>query len=201
MIELTINGKTINASPQVSVIQALIESGETEVINAGCLNGVCGSCCVFVKYADSRNIETELGCQLIVQNGMQVSFIPDYFSTPVTLQLQSQKTLSEIPHLISEFFPQVEACRECGGCTNSCPKDIDVEHFIQQVIAAEYKQADELMESCVMCDLCESACPEKIKPQHLGVHLRKLLVKAAPVPANLINSINAIKSQTINTDI
>jgi len=201
VVELIINGKTISAKPQISVIQALIESGVSDVLNAGCLNGVCGSCSVFVKYAESSGIETELGCQLMVKEGMQVSFVPNFLSVSEKYQSKPKQAALEIPAALSELFPQVDSCRQCGGCTNSCPKGIDVEHFIKLVIATDYNRADELMESCVMCDLCESACPEKIQSQHLGVYLRRSLVGLKPMPSNLLNSINRIKSQEINTDL
>ena len=82
LITTTINGKTITAPENLSVIQALWHSGYPRIKSVGCLEGVCGSCHVLIRRANSSEVKTELGCQVLIEEGMQVNFLafPLYIS-------------------------------------------------------------------------------------------------------------------------
>src|SRR3954466_6131868 len=80
LVQITVDGKAIHVAPANTVIQALALSGEPLLDNVGCMGqGVCGSCRCMVRRLGSREVNTELACETLVEDGMQVSFI-DYFT-------------------------------------------------------------------------------------------------------------------------
>ena len=75
MVQVTIEGRTFSAPAAKSIIQAYVFSGEPLTENVGCMGqGVCGSCRCMVRRAGSREVETKLACETLIEEGMQVSF-------------------------------------------------------------------------------------------------------------------------------
>ena len=68
-VNVVIDGKSIQASPSLSVIQALWNAGYPRVKGVGCLEGVCGSCRVMVRRAGEDKVRMELACQTLVEEG------------------------------------------------------------------------------------------------------------------------------------
>ncbi len=169
LVSLSINGKEISAPEDHSVIQALWYAGYPRVKSVGCLEGVCGSCRVMVRRADSPEVKMELGCQLLVEEGMQVNFL--VFPTPThhAYQLDDIKNSWEVQARFHQIFPEAEACRHCSGCNQSCPKGIEVERGVELASKGRFREAGELFVECVMCNLCLTACPEHISPNHVGL--------------------------------
>ena len=105
LINTTINGKSISAPQHLSVIQALWHSGYPRIKSVGCLEGVCGSCRVLVRRKDSDSITTELGCQVLIEEGMQVNFLA--FPTPAQqhYKLENIGNSWEVQANFHEIFP------------------------------------------------------------------------------------------------
>ena len=114
-VTLTINGKEIQAPPSFSTIQALWHAGYPRVKSVGCLEGVCGSCRILVRRADSPQVSMALGCQTLVEEGMEVNFL--VFPTPThhTYQLDDMANSWEVHGQFHRIFPEASHCRECGG--------------------------------------------------------------------------------------
>lgn len=192
-INLTINGKSISAPGSLSVIQALWHAGYPRVKSVGCLEGVCGSCRVMVRRADSRDVTTELGCQVLIEEGMQVNFL--LFPTPThhMYQLEEISNSWEVQDKFQHFFPEASNCRHCSGCSQTCPKGIDVEHGVELAAKGRFKEAGELFVECVLCNLCQTACPESIAPNHVGLFARRVTAYFHIRPSNLINRLEKLR--------
>ncbi len=193
LVNLTINGKNISSPTSLSVIQALWHAGYPRVKSVGCLEGVCGSCRVMIRRADSREVTTELGCQVLVEEGMHVTFL--VFPTPThhSYQLKEIPNSWEVQGQFHRFFPEADYCRHCGGCVATCPKGIEVEAGVELAAKGRFAAAGDLFANCVMCDLCQTACPENIAPNHVGLFSRRVTAYFHTRPSNLINRLEKMR--------
>ncbi len=79
-VRVTIDGTVLYVPAMATIVQAYAMAGIPLLKNVGCVGqGVCGSCRCLVRGTGSREVETELACETLVQDGMQGSFI-DYFT-------------------------------------------------------------------------------------------------------------------------
>jgi len=200
-VNVTINGKSLTVPKALSVVQALWLGGYPRIESLGCLEGVCGSCRVLVRRAGSAVVSTELACQLLVEEGLDVSFLPYTDTQPRTYQLGCPISLSSVLETFTQTFPEAAKCRHCGGCDNSCPKGITVESAITLATAGDYQTAGEMFLECVLCELCETACPEFITPAQIGTFSRKVTTLLSRRPSNLIHRIEALAHQQFKVDI
>jgi len=193
-VTLTINGNILSAPKTLSVIQALWHAGYPRIKGAGCLGGVCGSCRVMVRRKDSVELNMELGCQLLVEEGMDVFFL--VFPTPTqhAYHLSEIKTSWNVQTDFNRIFPEAEKCRHCHGCNQACPKGIDVELGVELAAKGRFKESGELFVECVMCNLCMTGCPEFIDPNHVGLFSRRVTGYFHTRPSNLINRLEAIRT-------
>ena len=200
-VVLTINGKSIKAPRSMSVIQALWHNGYPRVKGVGCLDGVCGSCRVMVRHADSSELKMKLGCQLLVEHDMDVFFLS--FSAPSQhrYELSEIKTSWDVQTQFHHIFPEAEKCRHCHGCNQACPKGIDVELGIDLAVKGRFRESGELFVECVMCNLCMTGCPEFIDPNHVGLFSRRVTGYFHTRPSNLINRLEAIRMGELDVSI
>lgn len=192
---ITVNGSRLSVSPNHSLIQALWKSGHPQFKNASCLEGVCGSCRIMVRYTDEPKIKMALACQTKVETGMQVLF-PQHLEQQSPnkqthrYQLQSSPQSNKQLH---QVFPEVAHCRHCHGCTVACPKEIDVEEGIRLANEGELTAAGALFANCVMCDLCVTSCPENIAPNYVALFARRTIAFNRPLPGNLAERLQALQ--------
>jgi succinate dehydrogenase/fumarate reductase-like Fe-S protein len=193
LVIVTINGKEISAPPSLSTIQALWYAGYPRVKSVGCLEGVCGSCRILVRRAGTAQVSMALGCQTLIEEGMEVNFL--VFPTPThhTYNLEQIPNSWEVQAAFHHIFPEADKCRHCHGCDNSCPKGIEVEHGVELASKARFSEAGELFVECVMCNFCMTACPEFIAPNHVGLFARRVTAYFHTRPSNLINRLEQIR--------
>ncbi|MCP3851182.1 MAG: ferredoxin [Gammaproteobacteria bacterium] len=199
-VTLMINANQIVAPANLSVIQALWHAGYPRVKGVGCLDGVCGSCSVMVRRADSTELKMELGCQLLVEEGMDVFF--SVFETPSqhSYDLSNINTSWDVQTEFHKIFPEAEKCRHCNGCNKACPKGIDVELGVDLAVKGRFRESGELFVECVMCNLCMTGCPEFIDPNHVGLFSRRVTGYFHTRPSNLINRLEAIRTGELDID-
>lgn len=193
LINTIINGKSISAPKNLSVIQALWHSGYPRIKSVGCLEGVCGSCRVMVRRDGVEGVSMELGCQVLIEEGMQVIFLA--FPTPARQYYKLENILNswQVQSDFHKIFPEADNCRHCGGCNATCPKGIDVEKAVVLAAKGRFREAGDLFDECVLCDLCQSACPESIAPNHVGIFSRRVTAHLHTRPSNLINRLEMIR--------
>ncbi len=192
-INVNINGNDIELPHPMSAIQAVWHAGYPMVHGVGCLEGVCGACKVLVRRAGGSEITTELGCQTIAEDGMQIIFL--IFPTPNHhhYNLSDFKNSWEMQGQFHAIFPEAASCRHCHGCTKSCPKDIDVEKGVELAVEGKFKESGEHFLECVMCGLCLTSCPERITPNHVGLFSRRISAYFHVRPSNLINRLEEMR--------
>ncbi len=200
-VSLSINGQLITAPDSLSVIQALWHAGYPRIKGVGCLDGVCGSCSVMVRRAGSAEIKMELGCQLLIEDGMDVFF--SVFESPPqhSYELSKINTSWDVQTEFHKIFPEAEKCRQCHGCNKACPKGIDVESGVDLAVRGRFRESGELFVECVMCNLCMTGCPEFIDPNHVGLFARRVTGYFHTRPSNLINQLEAIRTGELDVDI
>jgi ferredoxin len=131
-------------------------------------------------------VTLDLGCQTLVEDGMQVLFLN--FPTPKnhSYQLDEFHNSWDVQAQFHQVFPEAINCRHCGGCNQACPKGIEIERGVRLAVEGSFKEASKLFLECVMCDLCLTACPEKIAPNHVGLFSRRVTAYFHIRPSNLI---------------
>jgi succinate dehydrogenase/fumarate reductase-like Fe-S protein len=203
LVRITIDGKAIEVAPANTVIQALALSGEPLLDNVGCMGqGVCGSCRCMVRRLGSREVNTELACETLVEDGMQVSFI-DYFTPrrPHVYQIEDVQDSWHVGAQLNGIFPEAKHCRHCSGCDRSCPKDIEVQRGVNLAAAGDIRGASDVFETCIMCNLCTLACPEYIRPNHVGLFARRTVAALSLRPNDLISRLAEIESGEMTVDV
>lgn len=190
LINLTINGIIVNAPLGHSVIQALWSSNIPKIKGVGCLDGVCGSCRIFVRKPSKSKPFTALACETRITEGMHAVFPPfvnytDQQKRQQEFQLSDIKKTSDIQLRFQHLFPEVMDCRHCGGCTQSCPKGISVETGVDLASKRNFRAAGDIFDECVMCDFCISACPDHIAPNFVGLFSRRVTAVFQCKPNNL----------------
>ena len=198
LVSLTINGATVTAPPNYSIIQALWHSNIPRIKGAGCLDGVCGSCRIFVRENSDSKPFTALACETRIEDGMLAVFPPfanytDQQKQQQEFQLTDIKTVKDIQPRFQRLFPEVEHCRHCGGCTQSCPKGIEVENGVNLASKGDFRAAGDAFSECVMCDFCISACPDQIAPNFVGLFSRRVTAVTQNTPPNLLHRIEEIE--------
>lgn len=200
-VNVIIDGKAISAPPSLSVIQALWHAGYPRVKSVGCLEGVCGSCRVMVRRAGETEVSMELGCQTLVEEGMQVVFLVFPNPTHHSYQLEEIKNSWDVQAEFHRIFPEAEQCRTCLGCLRACPKDIDVDKGVELACEGKFREAGELFVDCIMCNLCMTGCPEQISPNHVGLFARRVTAYFHIRPSNLINRLEELRKGNLQVQI
>ena len=192
-MNVNINGKDISLPRSMSAIQAVWHAGYPMVHGVGCLEGVCGACKVLVRRAGGSEITTELGCQTVVEDGMQIIFLIFPTSNQHYYQLSDFKDSWDAQAQFHAIYSEAINCRHCHGCTKSCPKGIEVEKGVELAVEGKFREAGELFLECVMCGLCLTSCPERITPNHVGLFSRRISAYFHVRPSNLINRLEEIR--------
>lgn len=200
-VNLVIEGKSITAPNNLSVIQALWHAGYPRVKSVGCLEGVCGSCRIMVRRPGEAKVTMELGCQTLIEEGMQVIFLVYPTPTHHHYQLSEIKNSWDVQGEFHRIFPEASHCRSCHGCTTACPKGIDVERGVALASEGKFREAGKLFVECIMCNLCMTGCPEEIAPNHVGLFARRVTAYFHTRPSNLINRLEEMRQGNLKVQI
>ncbi|MDK4696899.1 4Fe-4S dicluster domain-containing protein [Kingella negevensis] len=203
--KLVIDGLEVEADKNDTIIQAYAKAGKAITANVGCMGqGVCGSCRCLVRKEGERSAETKLGCETKIEPGMQVSFL-DYFLPEHVHYYDVQSAGDGWNWLeeVDETFQEAKNCRHCGGCDTACPKGLQVQNGVAQVVAGDFSTAANTFDECVMCNLCTLACPENIRPNHVGLFARRMKAARTLRPVDLMRRLQEIDTGkvSVNTDI
>jgi succinate dehydrogenase/fumarate reductase-like Fe-S protein len=202
MVCLIIEGRQLEAPPNCSILQAFVHAGETLVEGVGCMGqGVCGSCRVMVRRSGEQEVKTELACETLIEEGMQVAFI-DYFtiSSRHVYRIEDVSDSWQTLRTLNELFPEASHCRHCSGCDRACPKGLDVQRGVNLAVEGQLSASSQVFDECVMCNLCTLACPEHIRPNHLGLFVRRTIAALSLRPANLMRRLQQIESGEMKID-
>ena len=201
LINLNVDGRSVAAPANMSVIEAVWYAGFTQVEGIGCMQGVCGTCRIMVQRAESREVSMQLACETLVEEGMQVNHISfqEQRLAHHRYQIEDFQSTWDAQQQITEIFPEAAHCRHCGGCDAACPRGIQVEEAVNQAAGSDTAALDTIgagafFDHCVMCNLCMHACPENIAPNQLGLLVRRLTAFMLLRPTNLIVRLEQLRN-------
>ena len=164
---------------------------------------VCGACRVLVRLPGSREVSLRLACETLVSDEMNVAYVGDIAADSRHIHEYDLAQVSDgwsVFSLLERSFPEAAACRHCGGCDRACPKQLHIEASVADANAGRLQAAADAFETCVMCGLCTSVCPEQIAPNHLGLFLRRTLVRLTLLPSDLQSRLREIERGTMRID-
>jgi ferredoxin len=137
----------------------------------------------------------------MVEDGMQVIFLAFPTENHHSYHLSDFKNSWVTQAQFHQVYPEASQCRNCGGCTESCPKDIEVEKGVELAVEGKFREAGELFFECVMCGLCLTSCPERITPNHVGLFCRRITAYFHIRPSNLIHRLEEIRKGHYSVEI
>ncbi|OGS98867.1 MAG: ferredoxin [Gallionellales bacterium RIFCSPLOWO2_12_FULL_59_22] len=188
---LTVNGLAIEASTDMTLVEAAWHGGVPRITNIGCMEGVCGSCRVMLRRG--KEVSVGLACQTFVEDGIEVVFMPPASVPQHHYDIGDLKDGWDIHARFHKIFHEAARCRHCHGCVAACPKGIKVEDGVAQAAAGRYREAGETFFECIMCELCDAACPELIAPAHVGLFSRRVTAHFHLRPPNLIHRLEELR--------
>ncbi len=189
-VAIELEGRKIKVPAGLTVIEALWDTGHDVKRGVGCLSGLCGACTVAYLAKEGRKVKFGLGCQLIVEDGLNVIMLPYFPSRVAHYLLESMDNpLGQLPDIYAELY----SCNDCKAC-NICPEWINVAGVMKAAREADYETATEHVMDCIMCGLCASRCPKGIAPQHVALFIQRALARERPFPPDLHRRLAEMKS-------
>ena len=167
-VTVEIMGKTYRVPEGLTMLQAMWHTGHEIVRGAGCLGGVCGACAATYRTRDDVRLQTCLGCQTQIEDGMSFYLaFPYYPNRKVPYHLEDVKDPKQD---LFKFYPEAALCRNCNACTEACPQGIDVRDGVWKAVFGEFEKVSEMFMDCVMCGHCIPVCIADIAPNHVAVY-------------------------------
>ncbi len=196
-ITIELEGRKIKVPEGLTVIEALWDTGHDVKRGVGCLSGLCGACTVAYLEKDGKKVKFGLGCQKIVEDGLNVIMLP-YFPCRVARYLLEtmESPLKQLPEIYSELY----TCNDCKAC-NICPEWINVAGVMKASKDADYETATGHIMDCIMCGLCASRCPKGIAPQHVALFIQRARAKERVFPPNLRKRLDELESFQFDADL
>lgn len=178
---IELEGRKIRIPEGLTVIEALWDTGHDVKRGVGCLSGLCGACTVAFLEKDGKRVRFGLGCQKVVEDGLNVIMMP-YFPSRVAHYLL--ETMERPLEHLREIYAELYTCNDCKAC-NICPEWINVAGVMKAAKEADYETVNEHIMDCIMCGLCASRCPKGIAPQHVALFIQRALAREREFPPNL----------------
>ncbi len=182
-VTIKIEGRMIEVPENMTVTEALWNTGYDITRGIGCLSGLCGACSMVYRPKGAKRAKFGLGCQTVVQDGMDVIMVPFYPSKT------AHYNISELDHPIEklrDMYPEIDKCTQCGRCTYACPEWIHVSDAVKKSEDGKYEEVSRMMKPCIMCDLCAAVCHEDISPHFVALYIQRALAKEKLMPKRLI---------------
>lgn len=190
MITIELEGRKIRVPRGLTVIESLWDTGHDVKRGVGCLSGLCGACTVAYLEKGGSRVRFGLGCQKVVEDGLNVIMMPYFPSRVARCLLEAMENpLAELPVI----YPELYTCTDCKAC-NVCPEWINVAGVMKAAKCADYETATEHIMDCIMCGLCASRCPMGIAPQQVALFIQRAMAKERPFPPNLRKRLQEMES-------
>ncbi len=171
LVPIFFMGKRYDVPASLTIQKALEYAGYQHIRGCGCRGGVCGACGTVYRIPDSYKLQVGLACQTVVQPGMHLMILPYYPGNRSEFDIEELKgTGGEVAAL----YPEIFKCIGCNSCTQGCPMDIDVMHYMAQAIRGDIAGVAETSFDCIMCGLCASRCPAEEVQFNVAILARRL---------------------------
>ncbi|RNC67724.1 MAG: 4Fe-4S ferredoxin [Desulfuromonadales bacterium] len=196
IITVELEGRKIKVPAGLTVIEALWDTGHDVKRGIGCLSGLCGACTVAYLEKGNKKVRFGLGCQKVIEEGMNVIMIPCF---PCHAARYSLKAPENPLEKLKELYDELYTCNDCRSC-NICPEWINVAGVMRSAMDGDYESAAAHVTDCVMCGLCASRCPRNIAPHYVALYIQRALARERPFPPNLRNRLEGIESFTFDDE-
>ncbi len=171
LVPIFFMGKRYEVPASLTIQKALEYAGYQHIRGCGCRGGVCGACGTVFRTPDSYKLQVGLACQTVVQPGMHLMIMPFYPGNRSSFDIEEMNgTGGELAAL----YPEIFKCIGCNACSQGCPMDIDVMHYMAQAIRGDIAGAAETSFDCIMCGLCASRCPAEEVQFNVAILARRL---------------------------
>lgn len=202
LVDLVVNGRPVAVPGSSSVAEALLAFGPAVGGGVSCMGqGVCGACRAMVRRAGGEDVVMELGCTVLVEEGMHVTLLGDLGPHRLhPYELEQDNDTWRTASRVIEVFPEALDCRHCSGCVEACPMGIGVESAVALAVEGRLSACAAAFDECVMCDLCTMTCPDFIAPNHLGLFVRRLLASDGLRPGDLLLRLHQIRTGAMTVD-
>ncbi len=171
LVPIFFMGKRYNVPASLTIQKALEYAGYQHIRGCGCRGGVCGACGTVYRIPDSYKLQVGLACQTVVQSGMHLMIMPYY---PGNRSIFDIEKMSGTGGEIAALYPEIYKCIGCNACSQGCPMDIDVMHYMAQAIRGDVPGVAETSFDCIMCGLCASRCPAEEVQFNVAILARRL---------------------------
>ena len=157
-----------------TIITAMEYAGFKLKKGVGCREGFCGACASLYRLPGDYKLHGGLGCQTVVQPGMQIVQIP---FAPAQKKTYNIENLTPDNAPFNELYPEVYRCVSCNTCTKICPEELQVMDYVNAIIKGDLKLATDLSFDCIMCGLCSVRCPAEMAQFNIAMLARRLYGK------------------------
>ncbi|MBN1433596.1 4Fe-4S dicluster domain-containing protein [Candidatus Fermentibacterales bacterium] len=190
LVPIFVMGERYMVPESLTIQKALEYAGYQLIRGCGCRGGVCGACSTVFRMPDSYRVEVGLACQTVVRPGMYLAMLPFFPANRAISDIESMKgTGGEVASL----YPEIFKCIGCNLCTQSCPMDIDVMHYMAQAIRGDVSGVAETSFDCIACGLCVARCPAEEVQYHVGMLCRRLHARhLVPESAHLAEQVDNV---------
>jgi heterodisulfide reductase subunit C len=171
LVPIYFMGKRYNVPDSLTIQKALEYAGYQHIRGCGCRGGVCGACGTVYRTPDSYKLQVGLACQTVVQPEMYLMIMPFYPGNRSEFDINE---LSGTGGELAALYPEIFKCIGCNACTQGCPMDIDVMHYMAQAIRGDLAGVAETSFDCIMCGLCASRCPAEEVQFNVAILARRL---------------------------
>jgi succinate dehydrogenase/fumarate reductase-like Fe-S protein len=198
-VDIHIMGKRYEVPSELTIMGAMEYAGYKYTRGSGCRAGFCGACATIYRKKGDYKLYSNLACQTLVEDGMQLVQLP--FIPAVKARYELDK-IDLNKNVMLVYYPEIARCITCNTCNKTCPQDLSVMEFIQASLRGDLARAAELSFDCIQCGLCAARCPADIKHYHVGQLARRLYGKfLQPKSKELDRRIKEIESGRYKEEI
>jgi len=192
LVPIFFMGKRYLVPASLTIQKALEYAGYQHIRGCGCRGGICGACGTVYREPDSYRLQVGLACQTVVIPGMHLMIMPYYPGNRAVFNIDG---MTGDGGEIAALYPEIFKCIGCNACTQACPMDIDVMHYMAQAIRGDVKGLAETSFDCIMCGLCASRCPAEEVQFNVAILARRLNARhRIPAAAHLAKQVKNIAS-------
>ena len=171
LIPIFVMGERLEVPSSLTIQKALEYAGYQLIRGCGCRGGICGACATVYRTPDSYRVEVGLACQTVVKPNIHLAMLPFFPANKATYDVREMHgTGGEVAAL----YPEIFKCIGCNICTQSCPMDIDVMHYMAQAIRGDISGVAKTSFDCIMCGLCTARCPAEEAQYNVAELCRRL---------------------------
>jgi heterodisulfide reductase subunit C len=191
LIPIFVMGERFEVPENLTIQKALEYAGYQLIRGCGCRGGVCGACATVFRMPESYRVEVGLACQTVVKPNMYLTQLPFF---PANKAVYDIEEMSGDGSEVAALYPELFKCIGCNICTQSCPMDIEVMHYMAQAIRGDVSAVAKTSFDCIMCGLCTARCPAEEVQYNVAELCRRLHARYhVPAAAHLAAQVKAIE--------